>query len=461
VETVTDSRILCRTVVNNQRPQRVVAWEAMGRLAGAIALEHLEAPPAGLLIQLDAGDTPPDLEHMAPLAVSIAMAVRGLAYPREILLWGLVTPDGSIVRKTPERRVRASSEARRLTPVLGADIASVLRDLGTGESPASIEPLGEWPAVRDLYAIDLDRIREVLQSMLGMVHSGRVPTIPVPADWSQTSDRSEARLRTARVRNLDEFVTLALAGGYIRDAQRQIQFSDDRLPEFGRRVTRNPGSISGWQLAWITLLVTARVDGEDRIRSWTDVVPATAERAEALMIPADLLRARTARFAQMASDCWALLGANIAAKGRLPRSYPYNDPRTLAWIDDANAPTRAPVSDYGDALLRLHQLWAQLTVATVLQPEPILRSAEANTFRIADPRRLTDLLETAQKEARLNAARTALDSGAPLQEMSRILGRVRVDGYGAPAELLESLELLWLVSRLARETLWFQGVLQP
>ncbi len=434
-------------------------WEAHVEAAAWIALEALspEAPDAGARIEVSVGSTVARADHLLPLVVAIVMALQDRPYPSEILLAGVVAPDLGIAALEPEERYQRLADREGLKYVRGADLRHLLgRKLKLLPPSTRPKPPKDLGAPPDLHAIDLERARHGLRTVLGALRGGRPIDLPPPEDWREVSAKAEGALLAAKVKTPDELITLAVAAARIREGMRLMRWSTERLKPFGARIVRSLGprkrgdaaSLEDWDASWMVNLVMARTEGERLVRQWLPEVPgAKTRRPREQRVDPEALRERANRVRGAAMAFESVTLAHIRS---LPRPWPRHDRRNMAF-GRGEAQTRSPAADWGVAVEYLNRSWSQMVQALVLKPERIVSSSDPDAARVVrDNDRLTRLISTARKRA-VRGWDIAYDrEGGLLTEVRRLLNHVPREPK-TDADKLRALEHLWFCGILSRE----------
>ena len=441
-------------------------WEALVHLATFAALDVTpDVQPRGLRVQLDVGMVGPNLAQVAPLTLAIRTAARGLVYPQDVLVAGLVCPDGTLLELDTRARYERMASSAGLAYAHGVTVDHLLVQWGLQrrDSPAPRAKPATGPRPFDLDAVDLDAVRGALREVVGAVHAKHPARLPAPEDWRELISRVEGRLQTARVRGLDELVTLGVAAARIRDGAQLVRWASDRVLGFSQRMIRDETALSGWPMGWLSALVVSRVDGERAVRDWLRVLPPSSERPRLVKLPAAWLRARAERLRALTEHLSRLFELRVARGRELPRPYPYHDVRALAWARQGPKLTRAAAADWGHQLSRVGRMWAQLVIVARFAPERTLTTTEPNAVLVSDRAGLDALVRQIRRQVEATGSYALTGEGHLLTEVRRVLAAVPPDGLPDATGQVEGLERLWqavtinLEARLLRRHLGTEG----
>jgi len=435
-------------------------WTAHLDVAAFIAFDGNPDAPQGLRVTLEVGEEPPRADMLAALTVALRIAAAGRPYPADQLLAAIVAPDGTLVQLQPHAHLERLASRAGLQLAGAADLNRLLVAWGESDrrqSPARAAKSNRAPT--DVYAPDLDAIRSALRQVLGTVLAKRPARLDPPADWRDITARGEGRMRTARVRTLDELITLGLGSAQIREGIRLVRFSAERIIGYTQRMVRDGTAVEGWPASWLTLLVMSRIDGERLVRAWLPLLPSAVTRPRLLRTPLAWLRTRAERLKYM-GNAWGLVQrSHLQLGGRLPRPYPSHDQRNLSWPRQGEKLTRGTAADWGVNLQRVATVWSQTVIALALEPQRVTRSAEPDAVSVHDERRLGEMLVMARRLAQAHGARVLTREGTLLTEVRRILSRTPTDGGRRTADQLLGLERLWLATLLSNEAVALKPVL--
>ena len=281
-----------------------------------------------------------------------------------------------------------------------------------------------------------------------------------PEDWRAVVAHAESRLKNARIINIDELISLGIAGAQIRQGVRLVHFTSSKILGLTQALARKAVQPPEWESGWLTSLLTARLDGERHVRDWTRVIPPDAGRPRAFGPPNDYLAARAATLMSSAEAFGWLLDKLAPSLPTTPRPYPHHDLRNLAWPRNAPEPTRATAADWGAAVTHLNRVWSQLVVALVLQPKRQVGTTEPNGLTTARTTRLDELERSARRYAADAAARQRTREGVVLSEVQRITEAVGPEGGNTVTRRIWLLEQLYGVSMWCHEAGLAKGVLK-
>lgn len=452
LETHPEPRTVVRIITDGSTRHLEKLWKAHVTVARFIAFDGVAGAPAGLRIQLETGDERPGPDQIAALAMALRMAAADRPYPMDQLVAGIVAPDRTIVSVGDPNRTARIAEHAGLALVQTRDFDQLLARWAVADRPdrpPRAQPAGKTP--EDLYAVNLDDVRVALRKVLGGIKGRRPNKLEPPRDWREVGARAEGRLATARVRSLDELVTTAIAGAQVRAGLQFTRFAATRVLGYSQRLIRDETPLEGWPMAWLTALVTARVDGERLVRDWPGVLPPAAERPRLAPMPTAWMRARGEAIREVIPAFTVVLEGRVPRRGAVPRAWPHNDVRNLAWPPKGAPSTRAAVADWGMHLQRLGTVWSQLLIALVLKPEHTLTTGEHDALRIVDRARLSDLVRVARRRASDGPMMITTSEGTRLTEVRRILGRSEREAAPTVSRELTDLEQLWLCSLIHRD----------
>jgi hypothetical protein len=462
-------------------------WHGIATMAAIVALDGLSSRPDGLRIVLDAGEVPPDVEHVLPLALAIRLDLSGLPFPGEVVFTRFPAPDGTLVpTRHAEVLTAAATHVGYRVDALG-DLDALFRGYGVRSvRPSScVGGHGRAPAAVGLEGLDdeskrrLDRMNRAapyalspqaaaldLQEILGSIAAGRFVDDRAGAIAAANLTEQAARaLQGAQPSSRTELLELFLAGADLRAAVRVLTLVEERLPGFVNKLARDRRTPDAAELDWITTLVTSRhtatARAEGHLRAFGSAARSRREtRADGpraglrgALSPDEISRltAKTTELRMFADALVAILELEIGASRRLPHPYPWNDlwvtqeaghgrSQVLLRGDDAKSNggrsksvrdaeprERSPILAASDATSRVGRLWAGLTVAIAFNPE--VGANKDGTSRVPSPAALAERLVLARTAAAVCGDRVETALGGQSDELFRIEAEL-VSGVG-------------------------------
>lgn len=464
-------------------------WHGIATVAAIVALDGLASRPDGLRIVLDAGEVPPDVEHVLPLALAIRLDLSGLPFPSDVVFVRFPAPDGTLVpTRHAEVLTAAATHVGYRVDALG-DLDAVFRGYGVrsnrpsscvgGHGRAPVAGVGleglDDEAKRRLdrmgraapYSLSPQAAALDLQEILGSIAAGRFvdERAGVAAAASLAAQAARA-LQAWQPSSRTELLELFLAGADLRASVRVLTLVEDRLPAFVNKLARDRRTPDAAELDWITTLVTsrhtatARAQGHLRAfgsaaRSRRDAPPDGPRTGPRVgLSPDDVVRlgARATELQTFADALISVLDLEVGASRKLPHPYPWNDlwvtqeaghGRSQALLRggdgkpggggkpargrDSEPRERSPLLAAADATSRVGRLWAGLTVAIAFNPD--VGANRDGTSRVPNPAALAERLVLARTAASVCGARVETALGGRSDELFRVQTEL-VSGVG-------------------------------
>lgn len=437
---------------------RVKHWEDLLRVAAFAALDGLPDAPGGLLISLRPNEARPQAGQLAALSLAIRLALAGVPYPSDLLLEGLVAPDGTIqpVANAGQTARRAAGFHMRLAA--GPTLERLAIGLKAASRPERRPPAQVGVPPPDLRAPHLDLSRAALRQVIGTVMRRKPVRLPLPADWRERGANIEARIARSRPANLAELVAQGVAARELRAAFRAVRFATQRISAYAKRLVRDKtpiGAAGSAPLQWLTLLVTMQVEGVAASTDWLRALPGDRERPRMLTPPNKWLVARTTALRAVTRSMTRLIRRRLRGRRTTPLRWPLSTPAILAWPGTGPALTRAPAADWGDHLIQTATVWARLALIQTLAPTRDAQVADPGAVRVSDRPRLDAMARLAQARALTDMGRLDRVPG----EIERLIGAAR--SRANTGHRVAALESWWTAGLLARETERLGRVITP
>ncbi len=415
-------------------------WEDLLQVAGYIALESMEEPEPGLSITIRPGSARPESGQLAALTVAIRLQLAGRPEASQLLIEGMVTPDGSIQPLgDPDRSARLAAH-RKLELPAGNTLERILISHDASQRRAPIQPKTLESDLVDLRAQDTQAIQEGLRRVVGSVMRRRPATLPLPTNWRERTAHLEARIRRTQPATLNELIDLAVIAAELRGAVRGVRFAHPRIQNF----PQHGEALEGSTLRWLTLLVVTHVDARRATKEWLRALSPAREQPRMIRIPSDWLVKR-AELLRMASRAMTrLTRRRLRGDRSMSKPWPLSDPRSLAWRGTGPKATRVPAADWGDQLVHLALAWSQLCAVEVLGPQHNTQVADPNALTVRDPARLDSMLSVAAERSLIDLARLP----DPPREVTRLI--ISASAREKQKRKVAALEWWWTADLVAR-----------
>jgi hypothetical protein len=343
-------------------------WRDLLHVAAFVALESVTDPPPGIRLTWSPVQAEPSLHQLGSLTLAIRCAVLGKAYPESDLLAGTVSPSYRLFNSSQWSSLQ--SVAKQAHKTLG-DAPAVQARYWSDPRPPRAWVAGTRPdGKRTAAPTPPKSVLKALQQVLGDLVHGHTASLPLPENWSQSQAHAEGRFRSTQYQNLTEAFELGLLAARIRAGIREAMWAAQRIPLFSQRLIREHRhqDLDGWRLSWLALLVSARVQGEETLRTLMKTGPPSVPRKQPIRIPNPWLRQRAALYTNVATRMTRLWRRALGERPEPPNGYPAHDLRNLSWSPSPDDAHSSPLANWMTAMDRTALVWAQIAILDGLNP---------------------------------------------------------------------------------------------
>jgi len=343
-------------------------WRDLLHIAAFVALESVPDPPPGIRLTWSPVQAEPTLHQLGPLTLAIRCAVLANDYPESDILAGTITPSFRLINSSQRSSLQSVAKQAHQTLV---DAPAVQARYWPTQQPDGAEaPDTHHAGKRTAAPTPPKSVLKALQQVLGELVHGHTAALPLPGNWAQLEAQAEGRFRSTQFETLTEAFELAVLAARIRTGIRAAAWAADRIALFSKRLIREHRhqELDGWRLSWLTLLVSARIQGEETLRTLMQTGPPSVPRKQSIRIPAPWLRRRAAVYADVAARMTRLWRRALGERPDPPHGYPAHDLRNLSWSTGPDDAHSSPLADWMTAMNRTALAWAQIVILDGLNP---------------------------------------------------------------------------------------------